>query len=103
MILICDNLKFRPRALCEQQQSNANVFLILTAIIHSEIIVDLNLCPSKYRCNYLRNYVVLTRREEHINKSNFKPFWSKQIKRKNTNTDLQYINRKDCILQLYTV
>ena len=54
MILIYDNLKFRPRALCEQQQNNESIFLILTAIIHSEIIVDLNLCPSKYRCNYIR-------------------------------------------------
>ena len=54
MILTCDNLKFRPGTLCEQQQNNENIFLILTAIIHNEIIIDLNSCPSKYRCNYIR-------------------------------------------------
>ena len=45
MILICDNLKFRPGTLCEQQQNNENIFLMLTATIHNEIIIDFNFVP----------------------------------------------------------
>lgn len=63
MILICDNLKFGPGTLCEQEQNNENIFLILTAIIHNEIIIDLNFCPSKYRCNYIRKKLHSTYKE----------------------------------------
>ena len=45
MILTCDNLKFRPGTLCEQQQNNENIFLMLTATIHNEIIIDFNFVP----------------------------------------------------------
>ena len=45
MILTCDNLKFRPGTLREQQQNNENIFLMLTATIHNEIIIDFNFVP----------------------------------------------------------
>ena len=82
MILIFENLKFRPRTLCTQQEKQQQkIFLMLTANIHNEIIISINLCPPKTQMQTLYEGNYKGKQTDTQIMGNFnKTLWSKQIK-----------------------